>query len=180
MKPDLTIVIPVYNEQDNVEDLYSLLDPYLGTLPFRVELIFVDDGSVDDSVALLQKKIFLNAEVKIVKLSKNFGSHAALRAGLQFARADYCMTYFMDMPDPLEAIALFYQKAHEGYDVVYAKREDYKGSVGSRIYGKLIRKQIASDYPKNGISSFLLSKKVVDHLNKNIEANSSLYFQLCL
>lgn len=178
MKPELSLVIPVYNEQDNIDVLCTGMDAYLKKTKFHTEIIFVDDGSTDESVEMLKARKITNATIKIVKLSKNFGAHAALRAGLQFAKADYCMTYFMDMPDPLEAIERFYQKAQEGYDIVYAQREDYKGSIGSRIYSNLVRKQISPDYPKSGISCFLISRKVLDHLNNNVESNSSLYFQL--
>ena len=102
---DLSIVIPVYNEQDNVELLRSKMDAYLGTVSIKTELVFVDDGSVDDSVERLCQKPFQNASVKIIKLSRNYGAHAAIRAGLQRATADICMIYFMDMQDPLETVS---------------------------------------------------------------------------
>lgn len=177
-KVDLSIVIPVYNEQDNVDDLHSKLDTYLEKLPLNVELVFVDDGSQDKSVSMLCSKQFKNAQVKIIQLSKNFGSHAAIRAGFQNASADVCMIYFMDMQDPFEIIEQFYTKIQEGYNIAYAERVGYQASLGSRIYGKLVRKLIVQDYPSNGISCFMIDKKVKDEFNRNIESNSSIYFQL--
>ena len=177
-KVDLSIVIPVYNEQDNVDDLHSKLDTYLEKLPLNVELVFVDDGSQDKSVSALCSKQFKNARVKIIRLSKNFGSHAAIRAGFQNASADVCMIYFMDMQDPFEIIEQFYAKIQEGYNIAYAERVGYQASLGSRIYGKLVRKLIVQDYPSNGISCFMIDKKVKDEFNRNIESNSSIYFQL--
>lgn len=180
MRMDLSIVIPVYNEQDNVELLRSKMDAYLGTVSIKTELVFVDDGSVDDSVERLCQKPFQNASVKIIKLSRNYGAHAAIRAGLQRATADICMIYFMDMQDPLEMIGDFYKKICEDYDIVYEDRVNYhqKASIASKIYGKLIKKWIIPDYPENGVGCFMINKKVKDQLNQNVESNSSLYFQL--
>lgn len=178
MKFDLSIVIPVYNEEDNVEQLCHELDGYLGRVALHAELIFVDDGSQDNSVEKLKQKKFHNASVKIIKLSKNFGAHAALRAGLQNATTDFCMIYFMDMQDPLEMIETFYQKLHEGYDIAYEKRKNYKAGLGSRIFGRLVQNFIQPDYPEEGVSCFMVNRKVLNELNKNIESNSSLYFQL--
>ncbi|MGI6152735.1 MAG: glycosyltransferase [Christensenellaceae bacterium] len=177
MSIDLSVIIPVYNESENVDDICKSLDEYLGTVPFSCEIVFVDDGSSDHSVALIKEQSFQNTAVKLVTLSRNFGSHAAMRAGSRCASSDNCMFYFMDMRIP-EIIGEFYEKLREGYDIVYGLRGGYKESFASKTFSKLMRKHIAPDYPREGIGCFAFNGKVKAELNRNVETNSSIYLQL--
>jgi len=178
MKLDLSVIIPVYNESENVEKLRRVLDGYLATVSFSVELVFVDDGSADDSVDALLSAPFEHASVKIIKLSKNFGSHAALRAGIADASADRCIFYYMDMPDDPSVIGRFYGLLEEGSDIVYGIREGYKPSLFSDLFSRLLIRFIAPDYPKDGIGSVAFNRKVKEQMNQNMESDSSIFLQL--
>ena len=123
---DLSIVIPVYNEQDNVELLRSKMDAYLGTVSIKTELVFVDDGSVDASVERLCQKPFQNASVKIIKLSRNYGAHAAIRAGLQRATAEICMIYFIDVYKRQMEYTSIYRG---GFDMAKSIKDDVKKQI---------------------------------------------------
>jgi len=175
---DLSIIIPIYNENENVERIRRDLDAYFAGKDFSAEVVFVDDGSTDGSVEKLCAAIFEHASVKIVKLSKNFGSHAALRAGIANASADRCIFYYMDMPDPPSIIGDFYQWLGQGYDMVYGIRKGYKPSFLSGLFSKLLIHFIAPDYPKDGIGSIAFNQKIKAQLNQNIESDSSIFLQL--
>ena len=80
-QPEISVIIPFLNEEENLPDLIAELEAFAPTMPVRMEVVFVDDGSTDGSLDLLRKAHFRNFSAKIVKLSRNFGSHPAVRAG---------------------------------------------------------------------------------------------------
>lgn len=177
-KPDISVVIPAYNESVNVTPLCKAFGNYAKTVDFNMQLVFVDDGSVDDTVALLRAARIEGVSKKIVKLSRNFGAHPAIKAGIYYADADRVMLYSMDMPEPIEDIGRFYEKLDEGFEVVYSEREGYQGSFGSRMFGKMTTRFIEPTYPENGVIGVAFGSKAKKELNSNIENNSSIYFQL--
>lgn len=178
MKPDISIIIPAYNEIGNVPELYSAMNKYLKQTSINVQVVFVDDGSVDGTFNALKNQVIENANIKIIKLSKNFGAHAALRAGILHADADNCAFYYMDMPEPLANIENYYNELSNGYDLVYSERINYRGSLGSRFFSKLINKYIEKSFPQNGVCCLVFNNKIKVQLNNNIENDSSLFFQL--
>lgn len=174
---DLSVIIPAYNECDNVHRIVETFNEFVKNIDFSIELVFVDDGSSDETVSLLKNEIY-KCNVSIVKLSRNYGSHAAIRAGVLSAEADCCMFYYMDMPEPMTCIESFYNKLKEGYDIVYSERVGYKASLGSRIFAKLVVRYIEKGYPKNGVSCIAFNQRIKKELNRNIESNSSIFFQI--
>jgi glycosyltransferase involved in cell wall biosynthesis len=178
MKPDFSILIPAYNEEENVEDLFQAMDAFLAGCAFTAEVVFIDDGSADRTVELLKAHTFHHAQKKIVKLSRNFGAFSALRAGILHAASDNCMFYSMDMPEPVEVIGTFYEKLMEGNDIVVSTRRGYKMSLGSKIFTKLQKKFVCDDFPENGIASAAINGKVKRELNSNIEGDTPLLFQI--
>ena len=178
MKPDLSIIIPVYNESECVEKLWQALDGYLANIQFSVEIVFVDDGSTDDSLEKLSSVIFNNASVKIVKLSKNYGTHTAFRAGIANASAENCLFYFMDISDAPSIIGDFYELLGQGNDIIYGIRDGYKPSLFSRAFSQLLRRFVVPGYPKDGISGVAFNSKIKNQLNQNVEGNSSIYLQI--
>lgn len=175
--PDLSVIIPAYNEHENVQDVKEAFNAFVKEIDYSIELIFVDDGSKDSTFNELINSEFY-CKTKVLKLSRNFGSHAAIRAGIKNADSDNCMVYYMDMSEPISCISDFYYKLKEGYDVVYSERVGYKASLGSRIFAWLVIKYIEETYPKDGVSCIAFSKKIKDELNNNIENNSSIFFQI--
>ena len=84
----------------------------------------------------------------------------------------------MDMSEPIECIQKFYRKLEQGFDIVYSDRINYKSSLGSKIFAKLVIKYIEKSYPKDGVSCIAFNGKIKQELNKNIENNSSIFFQI--
>jgi len=178
---DISVVIPFYNEEENLRDLVKQLNEYAIKQNFTINAILVDDGSSDSSVQVL-REIESNIPLKLVRLSRNYGSHAAIRAGITQANGRYTMFFSADMQEPFSVIGEMYYKACEGYDIVLARRTEKQVSFYERffsfLYTSLIRKFAVSEYPKGGANNFLFCSKVRDHLCENIESNSSIGMQL--
>ena len=178
MKPDVSVVIPAYNEIDAIPDLMALINEFVSHAAFSIQFVFVDDGSTDGTFDELCKQRICNMGIKVVKLSKNCGAHVAIRAGVFHADSDKIVVYSMDAPEPLEDIALFYHELSNGYEVVYSERVGYKGSLGSRVFGSLVNRFIEDAYPYGGLIGIAFGGKVKKQLNEDIEKNSSIFFQI--
>ena len=183
MTPDIALIIPFLNEQENIERLVSELNTYLASVKgLIVEVLFVDDGSTDQSVALLKNAKHHAYTAKIIQLSKNFGSHAALRAGILQATGQYVTFLPADLQDPLTLIERLYHKSQEGYDIVWAARKEVAVGLLERLFSKayasLMRKFVTRNYPLNGFDIVMFNAKVKQELNQDIEANSSIFLQI--
>jgi len=181
-KPDITIITPFFNEEENVPALIRELDEFIKRDTDRIyEVIFVDDGSSDNSLTLLTKQK-CDFHFNIIKLSKNFGSHAAIRAGYKFASGENIVNIYADLQEPLEMILKMNTKLTEGYDIVWAYRKTIKTTLGERFFSKahgyLIKKYVNNNYPDNGLDFVMFNKKIQQELNKNVEANSSFALQI--
>jgi len=117
-KPYVSVVIPVLNEEENVEPLHERLREVLDREASRREIIYVDDGSTDGTVARIRGLHEKDPTVKLVCLSRNFGHQLALTAGLDHAQGDLCITMDADLQHPPDAIPRFLEKWREGYEVV--------------------------------------------------------------
>lgn len=179
----LSLIIPLYNESENITNLINNLNDFFSShKELKTEIIFVDDGSTDQSVKLLTEANFLPFYTpKLVKLSKNFGSHAALRAGIKNSTAEYTIFLYADLQDPISLITDLYAKIKEGYDIVWANRKKNKGSSGkmlSAFYALLMQNYAIKGFPINGFDIVMFNSKVKRELNDNIEGNSSLFLQI--
>ncbi len=181
-KPEISVVIPFLNEEDNLPLITAALEEYVPTLGVPVEVVFVNDGSTDGSREWLEQAEFKNYTVKLVNFSRNFGSHAAVRAGFVNASADNCVWLGADMQEPLEIIGKGYQLVREGYDLVLVQKNQVKVSKSeetfSRLYSAMIRKWAIPGYPEKGVNTIFFNKKVKDNLNANPELNSSVVLQV--
>ena len=181
-KPEISVVIPFLNEEDNLPLITAALEEYVPTLGVPVEVVFVNDGSTDGSREWLEQAEFKNYTVKLVNFSRNFGSHAAVRAGFMNASADNCVWLGADMQEPLEIIGRGYQLVQEGYDLVLVQKNQVKVSKSeetfSRLYSAMIRKWAIPGYPEKGVNTIFFNKKVKDNLNANPELNSSVVLQV--
>lgn len=124
MKRKIAIVIPSFNEEGNIEVMVNSLHSVLQELPYKYELIFVDDGSNDKTLDILKKLSSTDEKLFFIELSRNFGHQNALKAGVDIAKANAVITMDGDMQHPPELIPQLIQKWEEGYDVVYTRRED--------------------------------------------------------
>lgn len=180
----LSIVVPVFNEEENLPVLYQRLDEVgRDRLPgVELEMVFVDDGSRDGSHQILCDLSRRDPRVRVLKLSRNFGSHGAVLAGFQHASGDYVVVVAADLQDPPEDLPRLLDKAKEGYDVVWAvrrRRNDPALSVAlARLYYAMMRKMALPNYPPEGFDFVLLSRPVIDAVFNRAERNTSLFGQI--
>lgn len=122
----ISIILPVYNEQENIQNVYTRVTNALQPLTKTYEIIFINDGSHDktlEAISLLHKK---DSHVKLINFTRNYGHQAAVTAGLNHASGEYIAVLDADLQDPPEVLPRFFKKLEEGYDVVYAIRQNRK------------------------------------------------------
>jgi polyisoprenyl-phosphate glycosyltransferase len=179
----ISIIIPFYNEEENIPQLIKALNDYFFIENgLNAEVILVDDGSIDKSVDILKLQKIEGYSMKLVKLSQNYGSHAALRAGLLHSTGEFAMFLPADLQDPLILVRKLYDKIKEGYEIVLGQRKRVSVSIFdklfSRIYASLIKKFVYRSFPDNGYDIAFFSRRIINILNQNIEGNSSLMLQI--
>ena len=170
----LTVVIPVYNEADVLPEFHRRLTACLATLPGRHEILYVNDGSTDTSLDVIQS--FGDPKVACVELSRNFGKEIALTAGLDHARGGAVIVIDADLQDPPELIPELVAKWQEGYDVVYARRtardgESWLKKTSAFLFYRLIHGVSRVKIPKNTGDFRLLSRRAVDALHQLRESH---------
>lgn len=142
-KVEISVVVPILNEEDNIRLLYQQLIPILKGLSSRYEVIFVDDGSTDRSFSIVKELATNDPRIRGISFSKNFGHQIALLAGLKKSRGEAVITMDGDLQHPPDFIPVLYAKFQEGYEIVNTKRIDqaeinlFKKS-SSRLYYRLI------------------------------------------
>ena len=139
--PKLSVVIPVYNEEAVLPTLFARLYPALDALRIPYEIVFVNDGSKDRSVALLRQQFQSRPhETRVVLFHANFGQHSAVMAGLAYARGEYLVTLDADLQNPPEEIGKLVAKLDEGFDYVGTIRQQRQDSLWRRTLSKAINK----------------------------------------
>ncbi|MDY7024082.1 MAG: glycosyltransferase family 2 protein, partial [Cyanobacteriota bacterium] len=123
----LSVVVPCYNEEPNLDSLIGRLVTVLDPLNLKYEIVCVNDGSRDNTLKYLIEHHHRNPAVKVVNLSRNFGKEIALTAGLEYATGDAVIPIDADLQDPPELIGELVAKWQEGYDVVYCRRRSRQG-----------------------------------------------------
>jgi dolichol-phosphate mannosyltransferase len=174
-KPDLSVVIPIYEEKDNLGELHRRLTAVLQSTEQSYEIIFVDDGSRDDSPQLLRDLATNDSHVVVVELARNFGHQIAISAGLDFSRGDGVIVMDGDLQDPPEVLPEFIAKWREGYDVVYGVRQDRKeGWVMRTAYAafyRILRRTADMRIPLDAGDFCIMNQRVVDVLRSMPERN---------
>jgi dolichol-phosphate mannosyltransferase len=164
----LSVVAPIYNERESVEELWRRLTPALATLgPY--EIVLVDDGSTDGTWEALRDLAVRDEHLRLLRLSRNFGHQIALTAGLDAARGEAVVLIDGDLQDPPELIPELVARWREGFDVVYAVRERRAGESRLRllaiaVFYRLLRRMAATDIPADTGDFRLLSRRAVDSL----------------
>ena len=177
----ISIVVPFLNEEDNVNDLIIYLNEHIKNYD-DYEIIFVNDGSTDQTENKIKESNNIKFNYKIITFSRNFGSHSAIRAGIKEASYDVVTIFSFDMQEPFSVIENMKESISKGKDLVLAyKKVQKRSALGlffSKMYSKLMQKYVNPDFPKEGINNFMITKKIKDILNNNIEANSSIFLQI--
>ncbi|WP_297691849.1 glycosyltransferase family 2 protein [Phenylobacterium sp.] len=172
----LSLVVPMHDEAPALEALFGRLDEALGGLGLRLEIVCVDDGSRDDTLAQLVGRAAQDRRLRIVALSRNFGKEAALTAGLDAATGDLVVPLDADLQDPPELIGEFVDLWEQGYDVIYGVRTDRTSdTVAKRTSASLFYRIFnwLSDYPiPASTGDFrLMDRAVVEALKRLPERN---------
>jgi dolichol-phosphate mannosyltransferase len=164
----LSVVAPIYNERESVDELWRRLTPALASLgPY--EIVLVDDGSTDGTWEALRELALRDEHVRLLRLSRNFGHQIALTAGLDAARGEAVVLIDGDLQDPPELIPELVARWKEGFDVVYAVRERRDGEsrfrlVAIAVFYRLLRRMTSTDIPADTGDFRLLSRRAVDSL----------------
>lgn len=178
----ISIIIPVYFNADTLEMLYEdMKEKLLCKLP-SYEIIMVDDGSKDNSWLVMNKLAKVDENIKLIKLSRNFGSHAACLAGFSMATGDCATIKAADLQEPSEIILDMYKSWEKGNKVVLAVRSDRKESFSQKLFANLyywmIRKFAMANMPKGGFDCYLIDRKVIEVLKLLDEKNSAITLQI--
>jgi dolichol-phosphate mannosyltransferase len=174
--PDISVVVPVFNEREGLPELYRRLGGVMSSLGVSHELILVNDGSSDGSWDVIRSLALADGRVKGISLSRNFGHQLAITAGLHAASGDAVVVMDADLQDPPEVISELYARFREGYDVVYAQRRVREGetlwkrTTASAFY-RLMGKMTALEMPVDTGDFRLVSRRVADHLRSLREHN---------
>lgn len=172
----ISIVIPIYNEAPNVTPLYKTLTSILRSLPHQFELIFVDDGSSDDSVKKLRQVAKKDKRAKVIELARNFGKEIAVTAGLHKAKGDAAIIMDADLQHPPELLPQFVKEWEKGADVVvgvkrYSKDESWFKKVSSSGFYTLLGKVTSATITPHASDFRLINRKVIDTFKTFTERN---------
>lgn len=179
----LSIVIPVYYNQDNLVPLYEdIKKKFIEVIDYDYEIVFVNDGSKDDSYFVMEELAKSDSNIKIISLSRNFGSHAAILCGLSNCTGDCAVVKAADLQEPTELILEMVESWKKGNNVVLAVREGREERKSqtffSNLYYAMVRKTAFPNMPKMGFDIFLIDRKVIEVLEKLDEKNSALTGQI--
>jgi glycosyltransferase involved in cell wall biosynthesis len=169
--PLISLIVPVYNEDEAIPLFLAEVDRRLLIPDARLELVFVNDGSKDGTLAQLLAAAAARADVTLVNLSRNFGKEAAMTAGLDHARGDAVVLMDVDLQDPPELVAVFVEKWREGYDIAYGLRESRRGetrlkTTTARMFYAWFNRISDTAIPANVGDFRLLDRRVVEALRR--------------
>ena len=168
--PHISIVSPVYRGEKSVSELVSRSVESVRTITDNFEIILVNDASPDNSWTEIIKQCESNPKVKGINLSRNFGQHYAITAGLRFAKGEWVVVMDCDLQDRPEEVPNLYRKAQEGFDIVYARRAERKDSVikksTSALFYRVFR-HLSGIQSDKAVANFgIYHKRVIDEFNK--------------
>ena len=176
--PQLSVVIPLFEELETLPELYRRLKATLPSLAADYEVIFVDDGSRDGTARFLREIASRDSHLTVIELSRNFGHQVAICAGLDESRGATVAVMDGDLQDPPEVLPLFLDKLREGYDVVYAIREKRKESWLQRasyaLFYRLLKRIASIDIPLDAGDFCVMKRRMVDMLAAMPERNRFL------
>lgn len=179
----ISIIIPVYFNENNLYPLYEdLKDKVIGHIDYDYEIVMVDDGSGDHSWDIMEEIAKEDEHVSIYRLSRNFGSHAAILCGMDHCTGDCAVIKAADLQEPSELITDMVKVWREGHNVVIALRQDREEKAGTvlfaNMYYRLVRRVALSNMPQKGFDIYLVDRKVITVLSELDERNSALTGQI--
>ncbi len=175
-QPIYSLVIPIYNEEENITEMYRRLHQVMEQLDGDVELILIDDGSRDRSLTMMRELHHRDNRIHYLSLARNFGHQIAVTAGLNFVQGKCIIVMDADLQDPPELILTMIDKWHQGYQVVYAQRisrqqESRLKRLTAYLFYRILRRLAKVDIPVDTGDFCLMDRQVVDILNSMPERN---------
>jgi len=173
----ISIIIPCYNEEQVIAETYKRLTDVMQNLPHKYELIFVNDGSRDNTLAILQNFSKKDQRVKVLSFSRNFGHQAAITAGLNYCNGDYAVTIDGDLQDPPQVIlGMLETMKAENANIVYAVRKKRDGEprwrlIAIKLFYRILNKLSDIHIPVDTGDFRLVDRKVIDQFNALEEKN---------
>jgi len=181
---DLSIIIPIYNEEGNIHKLLDRLEGVIGKMNLNsYEYIFINDGSRDKSMELIRELSKKNSNIHFINLSRNFGHQIAVTAGLDKSKGDAVVIIDADLQDPPELIPELYQKLKSGFEVVYAKRKSRQGEgfmkkFTAKMFYRLLSYMTSISIPVDTGDFRIVDRKIVDVLKQMPEQQKFLRGQI--
>ena len=176
-KPDLSIIVSMYNEEDSLEEFFKTMQGVLDKLSkYSYEMICIDDGSIDKTYSMLLDYAKKDERIKVIKFSRNFGKEYGMMAGLKYCQGRAAIPIDVDLQDPPELIVKFVKKWEEGYDMVYGIRSDRKSDtflkrMTAKMFYKIYNLMTRSPIPYNAGDYRLIDRKVIDAILSLKERN---------
>jgi len=182
MNPQISVILPIYNEESTIPILFQRLDKVLNQFQ-SFEVIFVNDGSTDQSLLLIKQICEKHSNYKFISFSRNFGHQKALLAGIRNCKGDTVVIMDSDLQDPPECIPLLYEKLMQGFDWVYAKRKQRKGETffkkfTAKLFYRVLNWLSPIEIPLDTGDFRIMSRKFVDSLKNMPEKNVFLRGQI--
>jgi len=183
MSIEISIVAPLFNESENIALLYERVDAVMKKMKVEYEIIFVNDGSRDDTLLKVLHLASKFAHVKYIDFSRNFGHQIAVSAGLDCARGENIIIIDADLQDPPELILPMFEKLKEGYDVVYAKRNSREGEswmkkYTAKVFYRLLQKITTVEIPIDTGDFRIITRRVNEIIKQMPEQNKFLRGQV--
>ncbi len=168
---EITVVAPVYNEEDGISKFCEALEATLGPAQLDYEIILVDDGSRDNSFGEMKNLRAKNLRIRIIRLARNFGHQLAITAGMRQARGRGVVVMDCDLQDSPTVVLQFVEKWRQGYEIVHGVRKERKGETWFKkasafLFYRILRACTNIDIQKDSGDFYLLDRKVVDALNQ--------------
>lgn len=179
----VSLVIPVYYNEDNLKPLYTdIKNKFIDRIDYDYEIVMVNDGSEDKSYEIMSELAKIDPKIKIISLSRNFGSHAAILCGISNCTGDCAVVKAADLQEPTELILEMVESWKRGNRVVLAVREGREESkiqtFFANFYYKLVQKTALPKMPNQGFDVYLIDRKVITVLESLDEKNSALTGQI--
>lgn len=180
---ELSIIIPIYNEEKNIHKLHERLTEVIKQMNVSYEFIFINDGSRDNSIYLVKALAEKDKHIKFIDFSRNFGHQVAVSAGLDLCKGNAVCIIDADLQDPPELIATMHTKMKEGFEVVYAKRrsragENFLKKFTAKMFYRLLAKITSVDIPVDTGDFRIMDRKIVDVLKQMPEQQKYLRGQI--
>lgn len=180
---EISVVVPIYNEEGNIPQMYERLTKVLKEICSSYEIIFVNDFSKDNSLSIIKDLSKKDNSVQYISFSRNFGHQVAVSAGLDYSKGDAVAIIDGDLQDPPELIKEMYAKYKEGYKVVYAKRSARKGvnifkKAAYKLFYRILDKLTDVKIPLDTGDFRLIDRVIIKHLQQMPERNKFLRGQI--